>query len=87
MFEALSQRFTGVFNRLRGRGIPNPRGGRTGDLLVEIVIEVPKHVSQQQEELLRQLDELEEQHASPRRKGFLEKLRNFFVPGEEEAAQ
>ncbi len=78
---------SGEVFRLRGRGIPSPRGGRTGDLLVQIVIEVPKHVTKQQEELLRQLDELEEQHASPRRKGFLEKLRDFFVPGEEEAAQ
>ncbi len=73
--------------RLRGRGLPNVRGGRGGDLLVQVVIEVPKQLSRPQEELLRQLDELEEQHASPRRKGFLEKLREFFVPEDGDGAE
>ncbi len=66
--------------RLRGRGMPNVRGGRGGDLQVQVIIEVPKHLSRQQEDLLRQLDSLEDQHASPRRKSFLDKLREFFVP-------
>jgi len=45
--------------RLRSRGMPDPRGGLRGDLLVQTFIEVPKSLSPDQESLLRQLAELE----------------------------
>ncbi len=44
--------------RIRGRGIPTPRGKR-GDLLVEARVEVPKRVSRQQRRLLENLAELD----------------------------
>ncbi len=44
---------------LRGQGIPNARG-RRGDQLVKIIIEVPKRLNKQQEELLRQYAEMSE---------------------------
>ena len=31
--------------KLRGRGIPHPRGRHVGDLLVQVVIDVPKHLT------------------------------------------
>lgn len=43
--------------RLRGKGIK--RGSNTGDEYVEIQIDVPKHVSSAERELLRQLKELQ----------------------------
>ena len=66
--------------RLKGRGMPDPHRRGRGDELVELVIETPKHLTGRQEELLRELAELEQQHVSPRRKSFLEKLKDYFVP-------
>ncbi|MCA9155776.1 MAG: molecular chaperone DnaJ [Pirellulaceae bacterium] len=65
--------------RLRGRGVADPRGGRPGDLLVQTYIEVPKKLTGRQEELLRELAELDHAHVTPHRKGFLEKLRDYFT--------
>lgn len=63
---------------LKGMGITDPRGGRPGDLLVQVFIEVPKSVSSEQERLLRQLAELDHDAVLPQRKSFLDKLRAFF---------
>lgn len=69
--------------RLRGRGLPDPRRrGSLGDLLVQVGIEVPKSLSERQEELLRELAELEHAAVSEHRKSFFEKLRDYFVPSE-----
>lgn len=66
---------------LRGRGLPDPRGGSPGDLFVQTYVETPKTVSPRQEELLRELAELEKTDVTPHRKTFLEVLRNYFAPG------
>ncbi len=63
---------------VKGMGVTDPRGGRTGDLLVQVFIEVPKKVSSEQERLLRELAELEHESVLPHRKSFLDKLRAFF---------
>ena len=60
--------------RIRGGGVPDPQTGRVGDLLVEVFIETPKKLEPRQEELLRELAELEQTHVSPHRKSFLEKI-------------
>lgn len=65
---------------LRGQGVVDPRAGRTGDLLVQVFIEVPKKVSPAQERLLRELADVEHESVLPHRKTFLEKLRTFFDP-------
>ncbi len=69
---------TGEVFKLRGLGIPSPRGRGVGDLLVQVNIEVPKSLSPQQEELLRQLAEQENVEVSPHRKTFFEKVREYF---------
>lgn len=71
--------------RLRGAGMPDPHGGRTGDLLVEIQVEVPRKLNDEQEHLIRELAELEQTDVSPHRKSFLDKLKDWFSP--DEAAQ
>ena len=63
---------------IRGRGVVDHRTGRPGDLLVQVFIEVPKKLNDEQERLLRELAELDHQHVMPHRKSFLEKLRTFF---------
>ncbi len=73
---------SGDLFRLRSRGMPDPRGRGVGDLVVQVQIEVPKQVSGREEELLRELAELEHANVSPHRKSFFEKLREYFVPSE-----
>lgn len=69
---------TGEVFKLRGRGMPSPRGREVGDLLVQVNIEVPKNLSERQEELLRELAEHEHANVSPHRKSFFEKVREYF---------
>ena len=68
--------------KLRGRGMPDPRRRGRGDLLVEVNIEVPKHLTTRQETLLRDLAAEERAHVSPHRLRFFEKLKQYFVPAE-----
>jgi molecular chaperone DnaJ len=70
---------SGEVFRLRGRGMPDPRGGGTGDLLIQTYIEVPKKLTPRQQELLRELAELENVEVTPQRKSFLEKLAGYFT--------
>ncbi|HMC90342.1 MAG TPA: molecular chaperone DnaJ [Gemmataceae bacterium] len=81
---------SGEVLRIPGRGMPSLRGGRKGDLLVQLVVETPRQLTRRQEELFRELAELEQKHVSPERKSFLDKLRTFFTgepenPGSREA--
>ena len=68
--------------KLRGRGMPDPRRRGRGNLLVEVNIEVPKHLTTRQETLLRDLAAEERAHVSPHRLKFFEKLKQYFVPAE-----
>ena len=67
---------------LRGKGVPELRSGRVGDLLLHIQIDVPKKLTKRQEELLRELAEIEHQNVSPERKSFFARLGEY-VFGEE----
>ncbi len=65
--------------RMRGRGMPDVNGRGRGDELVEIVIETPRKLSARQEELLRELAQLEHDEVSPKRRNFFDKLRDYFT--------
>ena len=71
--------------KLRGRGMPDPNGRQRGDLLVEVVVETPRQLSSRQEELLRELAQLDHEQVSSKRKSFLEKVRDYFIEGGEES--
>jgi molecular chaperone DnaJ len=73
---------SGEVFKLAGRGMPNPQGGKTGDLLVQTFIETPKKISPEQEELLRDLAELEQAEVLPERKNFLQRLTEYFATAE-----
>jgi molecular chaperone DnaJ len=65
--------------RIKGRGMPDIGGRGRGDELVEVIVETPRFLSARQEELFRELAELEHEHVSARRKSFFEKLRDYFT--------
>jgi len=68
--------------RLKGKGIVDPHGGRRGDQVVRVVVEVPKKLTKEQDQLLRRLAELEEAHVTPQRKSFFAKLKSYFSEGD-----
>jgi molecular chaperone DnaJ len=70
---------SGEVFRIRGGGMPDPRGGRAGDLLVEVHIEVPKKISDEQRDLLIQLAELEKKNISQHRESFFDKVKDWFT--------
>ena len=64
--------------RIRGQGLPDIRTKQTGDELVQIIVEIPKKLNSQQEELLRKFAETEDKIVLPKTKGFFEKLKQYF---------
>src|SRR5262245_11482664 len=71
---------SGEVFRIRGQGLRDPRVSGVGDLLVQVRIEVPKKVTPEEQSLLRQLAEIEHKNVAPERKGFFEKVKEFFAP-------
>ena len=67
--------------------MPDPHGGRRGDLYVEVQVEVPKHLSEGQEKILRELAELEKVEVTPHRKSFFDKLKDYFASSNEAGAE
>src|SRR5262249_60282388 len=65
--------------RIPDKGMPSVRGGRRGDLLVQVLIETPQKRTKRQDEVFRELAEIDQKHVSPQRKSFLDKLRDLFT--------
>ena len=63
--------------KLRGKGLPDLRSGKTGDELVQILIEIPKKLNERQKQLLKEFSTLEDGSVMPQRKGFMDKLKHF----------
>ena len=64
--------------KLRGRGLPELRSGARGDIVARIFVEVPTKLDDRQRELLEELAKTMGDDVSPRRRGFLDKLRDLF---------
>jgi len=64
--------------RVLGKGMPHVRGGRAGDLVVHVKVVTPRNLTRRQEELFRELAELDGVHVSAERKSFLDRVRDFF---------
>jgi molecular chaperone DnaJ len=64
--------------KLSGLGLPDVRTGRKGDELVQVLIEIPKKLNDEQEELLRQFAATEDKAVLPESKGFFDKLMEYF---------
>ncbi len=64
--------------RMEGEGLPDPRIVGLGDLLVQVNIEVPKKLTADEERLLRELADIEHKNVAPERKGFFDKVKEYF---------
>lgn len=67
----------GTAFKVSGRGLPNLRGGRKGDLMVAIKVEVPKHLTNAQEKLLREFAGGEELKHSAESAGFWKRVKDL----------
>ncbi len=78
---------SGEHVRIPGKGMPSLRHHGTGDLIVVVKVETPRHLTKRQEELFRELAELDHKHVSAERKSFVEKLKGLFTGKKEEDEQ
>ncbi len=70
---------SGKVLRLRGKGIPELNGYKTGDQLVYINVFTPKKINSEEKALLNQLMESENFKPDPNaEKGFFDKMKDFF---------
>jgi len=63
--------------RLPGLGLPSLSGRTRGSQIVRVVLEVPRTLSDEQEDLLRKFAEMEEVNITPRRRSFFDKARKY----------
>ncbi len=69
---------SGQVFRLRGLGFRRPRDKTEGDQIVQVIVETPKKLNSRQEELFREMAELEDTYVSPQRKGFMDRWKDYF---------
>jgi len=69
---------SGEVLRLGGLGLVDLNTGVRGDMLVKIAIETPQRLTPRQEELLRELAEIERANVPERRKSWLAKIKEYF---------
>ncbi len=68
----------GSIFRIKGQGLPDVRSHRTGDQLVQVMIETPTRLNTKQEDLLREFAKTENSRVSPHSASFFEKLKKYF---------
>ncbi len=69
---------SGTTFRLREKGMPSLRGGRQGDQLVRVQVEVPSSLTAEQRKILEDFARVSGDAAEPTSKGFFEKAKKFF---------
>ncbi len=69
---------TGKTVRLKGRGMPSLRSRQRGDLVVELFVETPTHLSARQKELLQELAGLCGEKQNPKSANFVGKAKRFW---------
>ena len=64
--------------KLKGKGVPDLRSYKNGDEIIQILIEIPKKLSDRQKQLLREFASSEDERLMPQRKGFMDKIKQVF---------
>lgn len=67
----------GEIFKLKGKGLPDMRAYRHGDQVVQIMIEIPRKLSEKQKQLLRDFASTEDTSGMPQQRGFLDKLKDM----------
>lgn len=70
--------------RMKGKGMPDPRGRPSGDLHVEVQVVVPKKLSDEHRELLVKLAEHEKAEIHPNQKNWFERLKEFVTGSDDD---
>ena len=68
----------GKLFRLRGKGVPNLRGGSAGDLTARIVIEVPANLDRKQRAALEEFQKLAKDSTYPEAQSLANKVKVFY---------
>jgi molecular chaperone DnaJ len=63
---------------MRGEGVAALNGHRRGNLVIRVVIDVPKKLSKRQKELLLEFQELSGESPGPISRSFFEKVKEIF---------
>jgi molecular chaperone DnaJ len=69
----------GTVFRIKGKGIKNPQGHGTGDLLVKVNIEVPTRLTSEQRAKLEEFARLCDSNTHPTIQKWLEKVKKIFL--------
>ena len=69
---------SGTTFRLREKGMPSLRGGRQGDQLVRVHVEVPQSLTPEQRKILEDFARISGDAHEPTSKSFFEKAKKFF---------
>ena len=69
---------TSTVFKIKGKGVPFLNGRGRGDQHIRIVVEVPKHLSSKQKELLKEFDSIGSGKNYEKKKTFLDKVMNTF---------
>lgn len=69
---------SGTTFRLRDKGMPSLRGGRQGDQLVRVQVEVPQSLTAEQRRILEEFARISGDASEPTSKSFFEKAKKFF---------
>ena len=64
--------------RIRGRGVPILNSKATGDLIVKVIVQIPRKLSRAQKDLVQKLGEAMTVDNKPASPGLLEKMKDLF---------
>ncbi len=64
--------------RLNGKGMPALRSTSFGDMIISLIIEIPKNLSENQKNILREFNDELDHSNSPERSGFFSKVKDFW---------
>ena len=63
--------------RLSGQGFPHLHGSGKGSQLVQVMIETPRSLTKEQEDILREFAKMEDVNVTPKRKSFFDRFKDY----------